>query len=289
MPKKSDKLSNDLQRLLQAQDFSTMEELESYIKSMQGKPIPEMDNEALSPQELAEDLVFQAYDAYVPSKAQELIDRALDLDPLCIPAYEYMANSYDSIWLAMTMFQKGIEVGHNIFDHEYEEKHRGNYWMIHETRPFMRCLEGYAGCLSSIGHVEPAIEIYEHMIALNENDNQGVRDSLMLLLIMSEQYIKYQKYKDKYKDDVFASAKWNHVLYLYKVKGNHELTRVALHEALKANKYIPRRLMAPQPPDKIPKSYKLKSAAEADVYVHDAYYVWKETDGVLDWLRKNTK
>ncbi len=53
-------------RMLKSQTFKSEEELAQFLKSITGKTIPDFPKEALSPQEQAHDLVFEAYEADPP-------------------------------------------------------------------------------------------------------------------------------------------------------------------------------------------------------------------------------
>lgn len=43
------------------------------------------------------------------------------------------------------------------------------------NRPFLRCLHGYGLCLWRLGRVAEAQQVFERILSLNPNDNQGVR------------------------------------------------------------------------------------------------------------------
>ena len=43
------------------------------------------------------------------------------------------------------------------------------------NRPFLRCLHGYGLCLWRLGKLAEAEQVFERILALNPNDNQGVR------------------------------------------------------------------------------------------------------------------
>ncbi|MEX1368490.1 MAG: tetratricopeptide repeat protein [Nannocystaceae bacterium] len=43
------------------------------------------------------------------------------------------------------------------------------------NRPFLRCLHGYGLCLWHLGQLAAAQRVFERMLSLNPNDNQGVR------------------------------------------------------------------------------------------------------------------
>lgn len=63
----------------------------------------------------------------------------------------------------------------------------GEFWGILETRPYMRLLNRYADFMAEAGMMGLAAKEYEEMIRLSENDNLGVRYSLMHVYAYLEQ------------------------------------------------------------------------------------------------------
>jgi hypothetical protein len=49
-------------------------------------------------------------------------------------------------------------------------------WGIIYNRPFLRCLHGYGLCLWRLGRPLEAEQVFERILSLNPNDNQGVRE-----------------------------------------------------------------------------------------------------------------
>ena len=48
-------------------------------------------------------------------------------------------------------------------------------WGFIANRPFLRCLHGYGLCLWRLERVDEAKQVFERMLWLNPNDNQGAR------------------------------------------------------------------------------------------------------------------
>lgn len=48
-------------------------------------------------------------------------------------------------------------------------------WSALYNRPYLRCLHGYGLCLWRLGRRDEAIAVFERILALNPNDNQGAR------------------------------------------------------------------------------------------------------------------
>ncbi len=58
--KKQDKVFQDLQRLLESQNFKSKAEIEKFMDSLMGKPVPSFPKESLTIKEQAQDLIFEA-------------------------------------------------------------------------------------------------------------------------------------------------------------------------------------------------------------------------------------
>lgn len=43
------------------------------------------------------------------------------------------------------------------------------------NRPFLRCLHGFGLCLWRLGRTDEALAVFERILALNPDDNQGIR------------------------------------------------------------------------------------------------------------------
>jgi tetratricopeptide (TPR) repeat protein len=191
MKKDNNKLLTDLQRLMATQDFKLEEEARKFLDSIAGQKIPSFPKEALTAQEQAQELVFAAY-GLSPAKGRACIEKALILDPECIEAYEYLADMEPVPQIAIAFYERGIAIGRKLFGGKYLKEHKGMFWGFHETRPFMRCLQSYSDSLYDMGKVKECVDVLEELIALNPNDNQGVRDQLLLYLIQLDEKEKFK-------------------------------------------------------------------------------------------------
>lgn len=287
MTSQNDKMMTDFMRLLQTQDFDSEDDVRNFMDDWVGKKVPSFPKEVLTNKEQAQDLIFECYDL-PPEKVFGNIEKALKLDFDCLEAYELLGASEGSEILSLIFFEKAIAVGRKVFNKEYIQKHKGKFWGLFETRPFMRCLYGYADTLCSLGRYKEGIAGFEEMLELNTNDNRGVKDMLMLYLIHIGDYQKYLKYAEQFKDFQSAVSYFNNVLYAFKTEGESETANAILAKAVKANKQISKKLLASKPPIGLPESFATSDHREAYLYAEYAYQIWKETDSARAWLRKMT-
>ncbi len=288
MKKEHEKMMLDLQRFIDKQEFTSEEELQLFLKSLTGKKIPTLPNEELTPKEQAQDLIFAAHEL-TPAKAKANVKKALALDPDCIEAYEYLGLKERTLELAITSYEKAIAIGRRIFGGEYLEENKGMFWGLHETRPFMRCLYHYADCLYIMNKVEECVTILEEMIELNPNDNQGIRDQLILYLIQLGENKKYLKYAKMFKGDCSTFSLYNRALFTFKTEGASAKAAKQLKKAIKENKYVPKQLLSNKPVKELASYYSMGDGNESDYYVSFAQPIWAATEGAMEWLKKCTE
>lgn len=284
--KEHEKMMQDLHRLIGTQDFKSKEELQTFFDSLIGKKIPSFPKEALTLKEQAQDLVFEAIDLPI-AQGKKKAREALKLNPDCIEAYEYLASVQMTPDDAMVYYKKAIETGRRIFGGEFWEENKGLFWIIHETRPFMRCMFDFSECLFIKGKVKESVAILEEMIELNPNDNQGARDMLLLYLIELNDTEKFQKYDKQFETDGMVYARFNRALFAFKTEGESENANIKLKEAMKYNKFVSPKLLAGKDIFDLPEFHGMGDENEADYYVYYALDSWKKIKGAREWLKKN--
>jgi tetratricopeptide (TPR) repeat protein len=265
-----------------------MEEIQAFMDGLIGKPLPSVPNEKLSKEEQATDLVYDAFNLPV-EKAYANILKALDLDPDCIDAFEWLGIAEEQPTIATAFFEKGSSIGRKKFGGEFMKLHKGHFWAAHETRSFMRCLFAHAECMYGIGKVRECVDVLEEIVKLNKNDNQGARDQLMLYLIQLDERDKYLKYHKRYNDGITAFSHFNYALFLFRTEGASDTANTALQEAMKANPHVAAKLLSPRHDLDIPQSYGIGDANEARYYAFYAYPVWRGIEGAVSWLKGMSK
>ncbi|MEP6805935.1 MAG: hypothetical protein ABI892_15510 [Flavobacterium sp.] len=285
MNKDHEKLITDLHRFLNSQDFKSENDLRKLMENI-GQQIPSLPEEVLTSQEQAQNLVYEAFDLPA-AKARQNIKKALKLDSNCIEAYEFLGSIEDIEEIAILFYEKGIKIGKENFKGDFLEKNKGRFWYIHETRPFMRCLQHYSDCLYSMGKPKEAVAVLEEIINLNENDNQGVRDQLLLYLILLEENKKFEKYAQMFKEDDSTFSLFNRALFAFKTEGETDNTNKQLQEAIKQNKFVVTKLLSKKPIINSSDYYSWGTEEEANYYAEFAKLIWENTNKATLWLRKH--
>lgn len=272
----------DLQKLLSKQNFNSIEEAEAFMKGVQRDGIPGFVPQTI--EEEAEALVEQAMGKTM-KEAVKQARRALELDPNCIPAYELLAQGEELIPIRAALFKRGVDIGIDRFGGEYMEQNQGHFWGLTETRPYMRCLFGYAESLFDMGQIANALNIWMEMLELNPNDNIGVRQQALLALAALGEEEDFAELDARYADDSMCGTLYNRALMEFNRETRDRTKADALlKSAIKRNPHVPAMLLADDEPEDLAGMYSLGSAEEAENYARYAWAVWQAVPEALEWL-----
>ena len=117
----------------------------------------------------AEDLVCEAWEAAGPRRA------ALALWPHCADGYVLLAQAASSLEEARELLERGVTAGERAVGPRVFGQDAGDFWLIFETRPYMRARAALAATLWRLGRREEAVEHQRDLLRLNPRDNQGLR------------------------------------------------------------------------------------------------------------------
>lgn len=286
--KNNDRMSTekDLAKLIEVikkQGFETTDEINNFLENLQGQSLDDLP-ERTDKKGRSQDLVYEAYEQPV-SKGKKLVKQALELDPNNADAYNYLASIENDIDKAIVMFEKAIKAGEKTLGKKFFKEEKGHFWGILETRPYMRAKAGLAGCLYAKKEVDKAIEIYEEMLELNPNDNQGIRYLLSTLLLSKDDLTKFELFIKNNEDEDCAVWNYNNALYSFKKLGRTAKTENILMKAYKSNKFVIDYMLGiKKMPIKQPQYIGIGDENEAISYVIDVWSIWNKTNGALDWL-----
>jgi len=276
----------DLARLMEEikkQGFENIDEINDFLNKMQGQSLNDLP-ERTDKKGRSQDLVYEAYEQPV-SKAKKLIKQALELDPNNADAYNYLASIERDIDKAIKIFEKAIKAGEKSLGKKFFKEEKGYFWGMIETRPYMRAKAGLADCLFAKNEIDKAIEIYEEMLVLNPNDNQGIRYLLSTLLLTKKDLTRYKSFIEKNEDEDCAVWNYNNALYSFMKSGRTAKSEKKLRQAYKSNAFVIDYMLGyKEMPTEQPQYIGLGDENEAISYVHGAWPIWDKTEGALDWL-----
>ncbi len=105
-----------------------------------------------------------------------LATACLRKDPGCIEAHLFLAAHTDDVDRRLSHLRKAVETGEQLWNPVAAEL--GNemtWWGFADTRPYMRAIQALGDALVEVGDQTEARACYERLIAMNPNDNQGIR------------------------------------------------------------------------------------------------------------------
>ena len=281
-----DRITADLGRLLQGQNFKNIDEANAFIKKIVsgGGLIPH--SAARSPLEEAQDLVYAAWEAPTPRQATELARKALAISPDCADAYNVLAGTEArSVQEKCDLYRRGVEAGEHALGASFFEENKGHFWGMIETRPYMRARQGLAECLLRLGKEQEAIKHYEALLELNPNDNQGIRDMLLGCYLKRGDDAGAARLYEQYPDDSMASFVWTKLLVEFR-RGGPPAASKALPAAIKENPHIPNFLCGRKKlPRYLPDMYGWGDENEAIVYMANFAEAWSANPDALLWLK----
>jgi len=233
----------------------------------------------------AQQLAFDAMEAETEAKARKLAKRALKLDPDCVDALLVMVRlDARTPREHLEALQKVVAAGERSLGARYIAENQGHFWMLLETRPYMRALANLAEALRGQGIRLDAIKIYERMLRLNPNDNQGARDPLLGLYLETGNLSEARRILSRYKQDGSANFAWARVLERL-LAGNRKGAAIALAKARMANRHLELFLTMQRPlPKEPPEMYSPGSEEEAVLCLSYLSGAWAEHKEAASWL-----
>jgi tetratricopeptide (TPR) repeat protein len=175
-------------------------------------------------------------------------------------------------------------------DEYYFEDHFGYFWELLDARPYMRAAFSRASCLWVLGRKDEAVKDFWWLLALNTNDNQGVRYRLLPALLSLERYGDAAELTEAY--DTKREAVWlfTRALLKFREGGGVSASTKALKKALKQNPYVQAYLTGEKRiPDDYPRQYALGDEDEAILYAEQHLNFWRKTPGAVGWVRAVAK
>jgi tetratricopeptide (TPR) repeat protein len=239
---------------------------------------------ASQPRYRAEDLIFEAWEAPGPRRA-ELARQALAVWPDCADAYVLLAQAAASLEEARELLELGVVAGERALGRRVFREDVGDFWLIFETRPYMRARAALAATLWRLGRREEAVEHQRELLALNPRDNQGLRYRQAHWLLAFARYGELEQLFGAYAEDRVPGFVYAQALAAFARRGDDACARGLLAAARELNPHIPVYLTGrKQPPDPRPACIVLGEETEAVDYAAGAGELWRSVPGALAWL-----
>jgi tetratricopeptide (TPR) repeat protein len=272
----------ELQDLLKEKGIDNIDALQDMIANITKDGIPE---DLFDFSKEADKIVEQAWEKPM-EEAIKLCRSALELDPNNISAFVLLGDAEDNLSIRAAMFKRGVDIGIDRYDGEFMDEHRGNFWTVEETRPYMLCLAGYAEALSMMGDNHTALIMWNEMLELNPADDQGVRHQAMATMAASGEEELFRKYDEYYSDEDAACMHFNRALLELELNGPGPKADTHIHAGMAANPHMVSALITEELDEEDTDDAEPGSPGEAAAYAEYATGLWFEVDGAMDYLKK---
>ncbi len=235
------------------------------LSSILDQAVTDIDTSALDD---AQDVMYDAWDADGTERVR-LARKAVGISPLCADAYVLLADETTvSDTDAIAFYRLGMEAGERALGPEFEEL-KGEFWSWLQTRPYMRARAGLAGALYRTGAVDEALTHWSALLALNLNDNQGIRYTLVLVLLDHGRDDELRDLLRVHEDDGGIAITYTQALVAFR-DGDPAASDILI-DALRGNRHVPAILSGTSPPEPSPHGYlTMGGADEATWYVEQA-------------------
>jgi tetratricopeptide (TPR) repeat protein len=260
------------------QDFNNIEEINDFLsKKLVSATRGKLKDDAQS-------LLYDAFEADGPERYR-LAEKALQQNPNLVDAYNILAENADSLEEAIQMYEKGMWIGQKELGKAFFKENKGHFWLIFETRPFMRAKYNYAMALLELGKTFEAITQFEELLELNPNDSQGARYSLFIGYVETGNLKKACDLLRQYEEDT-AQFHYNTLLLELLKNGFSAKAKTLLKTAKLNNKFvIPYLIERKRLPRAIPDYYGFGDEDEAVAYADAHLHLWRKIKGLRDWLK----
>lgn len=240
----------------------------------------------------AQELMWDAMDlvAEDPRKSASLCREALQRYPDCVDALTMLAElECERTIDHVEGLRRAVEAGRRDLGAAFFKRERGYFWGLIETRSFMRAMAQLAFALLDWGtpeRVEEAIEVFEEMLELNPNDNQGVRDWLTGCYLRRKRYTDAAALFERFPEDWLAAPAWARVLLAFATEGEARASEL-LGEARERNAHVEQYLTGrKRRPRGRPGMYSPGDETEAVYCANMLWEAWKAHPKARAWLKQ---
>jgi tetratricopeptide (TPR) repeat protein len=227
-----------------------------------------------------------------PSKAEGKLNSIIERHPHAFDAYDRLA--YVLFYVGgrrnetIELLEKGVARAKELFPKDFTLGKSSLPWGIMENRPFFRMYKTLGVVLKDSGDIEGAKEVFQDIVGMNPDDNQGMRELLCSCYFRLGDNRSVLELCGKYEDDGMAAITFGRVLVLFKT-GRVDEARKALKNAVRYGGNIAVEIMAEKHGELKDRfsSYEMGSKREAELYWDEFGSYWDEA--AVEFVRGEAK
>ena len=192
---------------------------------------------------------------------------------------------------ARDLWEQTSRIGYKAFPQDFKLGRDRLEWGWLKNRPFLRCLHGLALARYDDGETGEALRLFQELLTMNPNDNQGVRAIAVEVLFKLGIFEDALEITRQYPDDVMPETLYGRALALFKL-GQRQEASVALREAIEYLPLVAKELLKVKhrlPKTAMPDVLTMGGADEAYYYWEHCGQFWEGDIEALEWMRKTLR
>ena len=190
---------------------------------------------------------------------------------------------------AAELWKHGIEFALRLFPANFSIKKDQLIWGLIKNRPFLRLYHSYGISLMEQGEPEKALDVFENLLSLNPNDNQGARALVVECCFDLKRPERVLKICNQYRPDILPEIIFGRVLALFqlgKIKEASKSLKLA-HKNLPLITQELAKTMHKKPIDYNEQRITLGSQNQAYCYWKEHGKRWVTTPGAIEFVRSH--
>ncbi|MFD1926740.1 SEC-C metal-binding domain-containing protein [Sporosarcina siberiensis] len=181
---------------LSRKHFDTLEAMQTYMTLTMNEPF-----QPKGEMEQAQTFIYDAYEADNNQVRYELAEKALRLDPENPDVYLIRAERTEIDHEAEHLYKTAIEYAESRYEAVDE-----NPWGLVTNRPYMRALFAYGVWLFNKKRYDEAGRVFNDLLEMNPDDNQGARYLAISSYIETEDFEAAEIILDEYEENSETDA-----------------------------------------------------------------------------------
>ena len=193
-------------------------------------------------------LAYEAYHAQSPLERASLAKKAYVADPLNADALLLMIETTNDTAQKETLYQQALKYAKKQFDASFERP-----WTFVLNRPYMRVIFHQAVWHFKKGDYQEALPLFEKLLRLNPEDNQGARLFAISIYIKLNEFAKAKALMHRYHSNSDDALKWLEWAMLKKQNISEANVTKAYEKAIALNVFPEQYMKKHIPPTPFPK------------------------------------
>ncbi|NIG57609.1 tetratricopeptide repeat protein [Chitinophaga sp. Cy-1792] len=255
--------------------------------------------EFILPKEFSNEQTLQQYTAAVGMLdtndvfTEVILKQVIKEHPYHLDAYNHLSVAFrnqEKEFESYLVAEKGYRLGKECFPKDFQLKNARLSYLNSDNRPYLRSCHIWGLELQFNEEFEKAIEVFDEMLQLNPNDNQGARHLKLECLFALKDYAGAKHLLKNYPGENSIEFTYGKLL-LAILDGDKKNAEKLLPEAVERNPFVPAEIVKKRhtpPPGFLEQEMTPGSRDEAFEYWHDYSDICTQEE-VIDFFEETKK